>query len=164
MPPAQTAANANASGISPRDLIGQTVVHIMQILQLLTAMVNGLSPDVTTPRTLRLSIAGATEHFAALTRQLDEHDARAIAVRLGQHDRRRRSAAAAAARRRRVWAALSDDDDNDPPDDDGDTVHEYAQIGGGRGPPPPPGGGGACNRTVVLRRVLDGSVQRTIEK
>ena len=90
MPPAQTAANANASGISPRDLIGQTVVHIMQILQLLTAMVNGLSPDVTTPRTLRLSIAGATEHFAALTRQLDEHDARAIAVRLEKHDRRRR--------------------------------------------------------------------------
>ncbi len=164
MPPAKIPANANAGDTSTRD-IDHTVVHIMQTLQLLTVMVNGLSPGVTTPRTLRLSIAGATEQFAALTRQLDAHDARSIAVRLEQHNRRRRSAAAAArtaARREaRLVAALpdfgdDDDDDNAPPDDDGDTMHEYASLGGGRGPPPSPGGGGAYKRTGgKLRRVMD---------
>ena len=163
MPPAKIPSSCDTSS---SELIGQTVVHIMQTLQLLTNMVNGIPPDVTTPRTLRSSIIGVTDHLHALTRQLDRHDESVITARLGHCERRRRSAAAAAARRSAAMrAALGDDDDSDPPDDDADATTQYMPLGGGRGPPPPPGAGGA--RTCQLRRVMDGSVvrvQRTIKK
>ena len=127
--------------------LAAVVVHITQTLQLLTAMVNGgLSPDVTTPRTLRLGIAGAGEHLAALTRELDEHDARAVAVRLDRHSRQRKKNLAKEKRMRQLriddrLPAEHSGDENDSGTDEHSGVIEYAPLGG-RGPPPPPGGGG----------------------